>query len=83
MIGTAQAGRPVSITGLGCRVPDRIVTNDELATFVDTSDEWILERTGIRERRFADESEALSDLALPPATLRSRRRASRAPTSTC
>jgi 3-oxoacyl-[acyl-carrier-protein] synthase-3 len=65
MIGTAQAGRPVSITGLGCRVPDRVVTNDELATFVDTSDEWILERTGIRERRFADESEALSDLALP------------------
>ena len=65
MIGTAQAGRPVSITGLGCRVPDRVVTNDELAAFVDTSDEWILERTGIRERRFADESEALSDLALP------------------
>ena len=65
MIGTAQADRPVSITGLGCRVPDRVVTNDELATFVDTSDEWILERTGIRERRFADESEALSDLALP------------------
>ena len=65
MIGTAQVGRPVSITGLGCRVPDRVVTNDELATFVDTSDEWILERTGIRERRFADESEALSDLAFP------------------
>jgi 3-oxoacyl-[acyl-carrier-protein] synthase-3 len=64
MIGNA-AGTPVSITGLGCKVPDRIVTNSELAKHVDTSDEWILERTGIRERRMADPSEALSDLALP------------------
>ncbi|MDX6473270.1 MAG: 3-oxoacyl-[acyl-carrier-protein] synthase, partial [Gaiellaceae bacterium] len=52
-------------TGLGCKVPDRIVTNDELAKLVDTSDEWIVERTGIRERRMADRSEALSDIALP------------------
>jgi 3-oxoacyl-[acyl-carrier-protein] synthase-3 len=65
MIGTAAAGRPVSITGLGSRVPDRIVTNDELARLVDTSDEWIVERTGIRERRMADDKEALSDVALP------------------
>jgi 3-oxoacyl-[acyl-carrier-protein] synthase-3 len=65
MIGTASVGRPVSITGLGCRVPDRIVTNEELAKFVDTSDEWIVERTGIRERRMADDAEALSDVALP------------------
>jgi 3-oxoacyl-[acyl-carrier-protein] synthase-3 len=65
MIGTAVAGRPVSITGLGCGVPDRVVSNVELATFVDTSDEWIVERTGIRERRMADPSEALSDVALP------------------
>jgi 3-oxoacyl-[acyl-carrier-protein] synthase-3 len=65
MIGTATAGLPVSITGLGCRVPDRVVTNEELAKFVDTSDEWIVERTGIRERRMADDSEALSDVALP------------------
>jgi 3-oxoacyl-[acyl-carrier-protein] synthase-3 len=64
MIGTAPAGRPISITGLGCKVPDRIMTNDELATYVDTSDEWIVERTGIRERRIADDSDALSDLAL-------------------
>ncbi len=66
MIGTAERSE-VSITGLGCKVPDRIVTNDDLAKFVDTSDEWIVERTGIRERRMADESEALSDLALPAA----------------
>ena len=65
MIGTAAAGRPVSITGLGSRVPNRIVTNDELARLVDTSDEWIVERTGIRERRMADDKEALSDVALP------------------
>jgi 3-oxoacyl-[acyl-carrier-protein] synthase-3 len=65
MIGEAQAGRNVSITGLGCKVPERVVTNDELAQWVDTSDEWIRERTGIRERRFAAQEDALSDLALP------------------
>ena len=65
MIGTAAAGRQISITGLGCKVPDRIVTNEEIARLVDTSDEWIIERTGIRERRMAAESEALSDIALP------------------
>jgi 3-oxoacyl-[acyl-carrier-protein] synthase III len=65
MIGVASAGMQVSITGLGCKVPDRVVTNDDLAKFVDTTDEWIMERTGIRERRMADDSEALSDVALP------------------
>lgn len=65
MIGTATVGRPVSITGLGCRVPDRIVTNEELAAFVDTSDAWIVERTGIRQRHMAADDEALSDVALP------------------
>jgi 3-oxoacyl-[acyl-carrier-protein] synthase-3 len=65
MIGTVAEGTAVSITGLGCRVPDRVVTNDELAQHVDTSDQWIVERTGIRERRMAAPEEALSDLALP------------------
>jgi 3-oxoacyl-[acyl-carrier-protein] synthase III len=65
MIGAAKAGIDVSITGLGCKVPDRVVTNDELSQYVDTSDEWIRERTGIRERRIAAPEEALSDLALP------------------
>jgi 3-oxoacyl-[acyl-carrier-protein] synthase III len=65
MIGAAKEGLEVSITGLGCRVPDRVVSNDELAEHVDTSDEWIRERTGIRERRMADRDEALSDVALP------------------
>ena len=65
MIGATQAGVAISITGLGCKVPDRVVTNDELKQYVDTSDEWIRERTGIRERRLASKDEALSDLALP------------------
>lgn len=65
MIGTGRKGTAVSITGLGSRVPDRVVTNDELAKHVDTSHEWIMERTGIRERRMAAPEEALSDLALP------------------
>ena len=65
----ATSGQPVSITGLGCHVPDRVVTNDDLAKLVDTSDEWIRERTGIRERRYAADDEALSDIALPAARL--------------
>jgi 3-oxoacyl-[acyl-carrier-protein] synthase-3 len=65
MIGKANENLHVSITGLGCRVPDRVVTNDELSRHVDTSDEWIVTRTGIRERRIAAPEEALTDLALP------------------
>jgi 3-oxoacyl-[acyl-carrier-protein] synthase III len=65
MIGATKDGVPISVTGLGARVPDRIVTNDELARHVDTTNEWIIERTGIRERRMASEEEALSDVALP------------------
>jgi len=66
MIGSAN-GVAISITGLGSCVPERIVTNDDLSTVMDTSDEWIRERTGIRERRIAAPEEALSDLALPAA----------------
>jgi 3-oxoacyl-[acyl-carrier-protein] synthase-3 len=64
MIGTAD-GVHVSITGLGCHVPERVVTNEELAQLVDTSDEWITTRTGIKERRFAAADEALSDICVP------------------
>jgi 3-oxoacyl-[acyl-carrier-protein] synthase-3 len=66
MIGKAE-GPPISITGLGAHVPQRVLTNAELSTIVDTSDEWIMERTGIRERRIAAPEEALTDLALPAA----------------
>jgi 3-oxoacyl-[acyl-carrier-protein] synthase III len=68
MIGSAN-GRPIGITGLGVHVPERVVTNDDLAKMVDTSDEWIVQRTGIRERRFAGDDEALTDVALPAARL--------------
>ncbi len=67
MIGKAQ-GAPISITGLGAYVPERVLSNHELSTIVDTSDEWIMARTGIRERRIAAPEEALTDLALPAAT---------------
>ena len=66
MIGTAD-GVAISITGLGSRVPEKVVTNDDLSTMMDTNDEWIVERTGIRERRIAGPEEALSDLCLPAA----------------
>ena len=66
MIGAAQGVR-IGITGLGVHVPDKVVTNEELAGLVDTSDEWIRERTGIRERRIAADDEALTDIALPAA----------------
>jgi 3-oxoacyl-[acyl-carrier-protein] synthase-3 len=68
MIGTANGAR-VGITGLGTHVPDRILTNDELARIVNTSDEWIVERTGIRERRIAADEEALTDVARPAVEL--------------
>ena len=65
MIGATKDGVAISITGLGCKVPDRVLTNEDLRQYVDTTDEWIRERTGIRERRIASDDEALSDLALP------------------
>jgi 3-oxoacyl-[acyl-carrier-protein] synthase III len=68
VIGRPNGG-PVSITGLGTYAPDRVVTNDELAKLVDTSDEWITERTGIKERRIAAPEQAMTDLALPAARI--------------
>jgi 3-oxoacyl-[acyl-carrier-protein] synthase-3 len=66
VIGSAN-GVAISVTGLGSYVPDRVLTNDDLSKLVDTSDEWITERTGIRERRIAAPEQAMSDLALPAA----------------
>ncbi|HEX9350683.1 MAG TPA: beta-ketoacyl-ACP synthase III [Gaiellaceae bacterium] len=66
MIGVAN-GRKVGITGLGVHVPERILDNHELSTLVDTTDEWIMARTGIRERRIAAADEALTDIARPAA----------------
>ncbi|HOB34861.1 MAG: ketoacyl-ACP synthase III [Firmicutes bacterium] len=55
------------LTGLGYAVPDRVLTNVQLEQMVDTDNEWIVQRTGIRERRIADASTATSDLALAAA----------------
>jgi 3-oxoacyl-[acyl-carrier-protein] synthase-3 len=52
------------ITGTGSYLPERLVTNRELESMVETSDEWIVSRTGIRERHIAAEGEFTSDLAL-------------------
>jgi 3-oxoacyl-[acyl-carrier-protein] synthase-3 len=65
MIGKANGA--ISITGVGAYAPARVLTNNDLSELMDTSDEWIVERTGIRERRIADDEQALSDLALPAA----------------
>ncbi|HEY8345865.1 MAG TPA: beta-ketoacyl-ACP synthase III [Symbiobacteriaceae bacterium] len=59
--------RSVGITGIGTAVPQRVLTNAELEQRVDTSDEWIRTRTGIRERRIAEPGEASSDYAVAAA----------------
>ncbi len=55
------------IKGLGMYVPPRVLTNEDLEKILDTSDEWITTRTGIKERHIAEEWENASDLALPAA----------------
>jgi 3-oxoacyl-[acyl-carrier-protein] synthase-3 len=56
-------GRTCSVVGVGSYLPERILTNAELEKLVDTTDEWITTRTGIKERRIAAKNEATSDLA--------------------
>ncbi|HEX5795317.1 MAG TPA: 3-oxoacyl-ACP synthase, partial [Geminicoccaceae bacterium] len=51
------------VIGTGAYLPAKVMTNDDLARIVDTSDAWIVERTGIRERHIAAEGELTSDLA--------------------
>src|SRR5579862_8244285 len=58
-----KAKRPVSIIGTGSYLPERILSNADLEKMVDTSDEWIITRTGIRERRMAADDEFTSDMA--------------------
>ncbi len=59
--------RYAHITGWGMAVPERVLTNDDIARMVDTSDEWIRARTGIRERRIAGPKETTASLALEAA----------------
>ena len=58
-----MTARSAVITGTGSSVPERVVTNHDLERIVDTSDEWITTRTGIRERRIAGEGEGVSKFA--------------------
>lgn len=58
-----ETGKAVGIIGLGAYVPDKIVTNYDLEKTVDTSDQWIVERTGIKERHIAEEGMTTSDMA--------------------
>lgn len=53
----------VGISGVGSYVPEKVVTNNDLSKIVETSDEWIIERTGIHERRIASDNMATSDMA--------------------
>jgi len=56
-----------AVTGVGAYLPEKVVTNADLAKFVDTSDEWIVERTGIRQRHQAAPDQPTSDLAVEAA----------------
>ena len=55
------------VTGVGGYLPETVVTNDDLSKIVDTTDEWVRERTGIRQRHRASEDQAVSDLAVEAA----------------
>jgi len=58
----AACGQRVALIGIGSHVPDRVMSNDEIATMVETSDEWIAQRTGIHERRIAAEPDSSATL---------------------
>src|SRR5437763_10658791 len=60
---SAKSLRTVSIVGTGSYVPEKRLTNEDLSKIVDTSDEWITTRTGIKERRIAAKDEQTSDMA--------------------
>ncbi|MEI6246788.1 MAG: beta-ketoacyl-ACP synthase III [Acidobacteriota bacterium] len=59
--------RQVRVSGLGTYVPPRVLTNEELEKMVDTNSEWIMQRTGIKERHIAEKGVGTSDIALPAA----------------
>lgn len=61
---SAATLRPVAIAGTGKYLPEKVLTNADLQRMVDTTEEWIIERTGIRERRIAAPDQATSDLAI-------------------
>ncbi|MFG3529618.1 3-oxoacyl-ACP synthase III family protein [Streptomyces sp. NPDC047917] len=66
-ISTSGLRVPVGITGTGAHVPGRVVTNEELVGTLDTTDEWIRTRTGIRERRWLEAGRTTSDMCVDAA----------------
>jgi 3-oxoacyl-[acyl-carrier-protein] synthase-3 len=64
-----MAENRIGILGLGAYVPERVMTNDDWAEYVDTSDEWITSRTGIKTRRIAAEDQTTVDLAVAAAEM--------------
>ncbi|MEY2531612.1 MAG: 3-oxoacyl-[acyl-carrier-protein] synthase [Verrucomicrobiota bacterium] len=76
---SSKTHRTVSIIGTGSYVPEKVLTNDDLSRMVDTSDEWITTRTGIKERRVAAKDEHTSDMAAK-AALRAIEQAKISPT---
>jgi 3-oxoacyl-[acyl-carrier-protein] synthase-3 len=63
----AGSGKRAAFLGVGHFTPEKVLTNFDLEKIVDTSDEWIVERTGVRERRIVTDEQAASDLAIPAA----------------
>src|SRR3954471_3189065 len=68
-LGPARAMSGITIVGSGRYLPGRPYSNDDLSRVMDTSDEWIRQRTGIEQRHFCPEAQCPSDLALPAARL--------------
>ncbi len=62
-----HGSNPIGLLGLGIYLPERVMTNEEWTEYVDTSDEWIVARTGIHRRRIAADDESTADLALAAA----------------
>ncbi|HKS48859.1 MAG TPA: beta-ketoacyl-ACP synthase III [Amycolatopsis sp.] len=63
-----QGAAATRVLGIGSTQPDRVVTNDDLSKIMDTNDQWIRDRVGIIERRFADKDELLVDMAVKAGT---------------
>ncbi|HUU52546.1 MAG TPA: beta-ketoacyl-ACP synthase III [Candidatus Heimdallarchaeota archaeon] len=61
---TSKNKQKIKIVGIGSYTPDKVLTNADLEKMVDTSDEWIVSRTGIKERRIASDDQATSDLGI-------------------
>ncbi len=63
-IATVAGGRQSALLGLGVYRPERVVTNDEICELIDSNDEWIQSRSGIRNRRFAAEDENVVTMSI-------------------